>query len=466
MLGLAAGCTDQGSPRQAQSPDAAPVVPEGPPNFLLIVADDLAFTDLGAFGGEISTPTLDRLAYEGIRFTNFHTSASCAPTRAMLLTGTDNHLAGMGSQSGLETEQQRLHRAYQNRLLPDVQTLPEALAKLGYVSYASAKWHLGKVEESLPNARGFARSTVLLEGGAGHFDDTPLFQWYGETASWLEDDQPITLPEDFYSTVFMTDQLISYIEATPKDQPYFAYLGYTAPHWPLQAYEEDIERYADTYQSGWDTLRAARFAGAQAKGVVAADAQPVDFEAGMVPWDTLSAAEQAVAAKKMAVYSAMVDRLDREVDRLLQFLEQRGDLANTYIVFMADNGAEAHLMENVANRDGWLDAEFDNSLQNIGKADSYVTLGPGWARAGAVPFRASKSKVSEGGIRVPAFVKRPGVQDARVDDSYARVMDLAPTFIALAGGEVPEEMMGRDLAATLDGRGSSYAPDEVIAYEV
>ncbi len=432
------------------------------PNLLLIVLDDLAYTDLGAFGGEIVTPHLDQLALDGVRLTNFHAGPSCAPTRAMLMTGTDHHLAGMGSQSGLETELQKNNRLYQNRLLPDVPTLPERLADLGYYTIASAKWHLGD-GDALPSERGFARSFVLMPGGAGHFDDTPLFETYGR-ADWREDGEPYVLPEDFYSTDLMTDKLLEYLDETPPDTPFFAYLGYTAPHWPLQAPAASIAKYDDFYLDGWETLHAERLAGAKRMGVVDPGAAGVREERGVVPWDTLDEDAQARQSRVMQVYAAMVDRVDENVGRVLQHIEQRGALDNTVIVFLADNGAEGHQMEKARTNETWIPANFDNTLASIGSRKSYVALGPSWARAGAAPFRDSKGRLAEGGIRVPAFVHMQGVE-AGVDGAYMRAMDIAPSFIELAGGSPPEAMMGRSLVNRWRGGTSPYRADEVIAGE-
>ncbi len=454
---------------EAPAPTAGQGSPQ-PPNILLIVADDLGYTDLGAFGGEIETPHLDALARAGIRFSNFHTSASCSPTRAMLLTGTDNHLAGMGSQSGLQTPQQSLSPAYQNRLLASVPTFPELLKEAGYRTYMAGKWHVGSTADSLPNARGFDRSFVLLQGGGNHFNDAPLFASYGRS-DWREDGEPVTLAADFYSSDALTDRLISYIEETPAQQPYLAYLAFTAPHWPLQAPPESIDKYRGRYAQGWDALRAARMQGARDAGVVAAHARAVDAEAGLVPWNSLDAQAQAQAAARMEVYAAMVDRMDANVGRLIEFLRRRGELEQTLIVFISDNGAEAHDMEDHPRHGTWLTETFDNSLENIGRASSYVALQVGWARATAVPFRASKSKVSEGGVRVPGFVRLPSATPSgaagQVDDAYMRVMDLAPTLLDWAGAKVPPEMMGRTLRARWQGgQATPYAADEVIAFEV
>lgn len=431
------------------------------PNILLIVADDLGFTDLGAFGGEISTPNLDQLARNGLRLTNFHAGPSCAPTRAMLLTGTDNHLAGMGSQSGLQTANQRAHSAYLNKLLPEVPTVAEHFRSLGYRTLASAKWHLGHEAPHLPGARGFDRSFVLLEGGGGHFDATPIFENFG-SASWLEDDQPYELPEDFYSSDYMTDKLMEYLGE--GDEPFFAYLGFTAPHWPLQAPAEDIARYRGRYDEGWQALHRARMAGAKREGVVAQESQGVASEPGVQNWPDLSLEERQVAIAKMEVYAAMIDRLDQNVGRLLRYLDQQGELERTVIFFMADNGAEAHPIERLDGIRPWVEANFNNSAENVGSRTSYVTLGPSWARATAAPFRDSKSKLAEGGIRVPAFVHLPGGETG-IDSSFMRVMDLMPTFLQLAGGQQPAGIMGRSLHRRWLGGEVAYTPEEFIAGE-
>ena len=448
--------------------DTAPTTPaaaDTPPNILLIVGDDVGFTDLGVFGGEIATPNLDKLALAGIRFTNFHAGPSCAPTRAMLMTGTDNHLAGMGSQSGLATPLQKHHRAYQNRLLPEVPTIAELLSAAGYHAVMSAKWHLGD-DDALPGNRGFTRSFNLMPGGAGHFDDTPLFESY--TADWREDGEPFELPEDFYSTDFMTDKIMEYIGEAEAGQPWFAYLGYTAPHWPLQAPADSIQKYAGSYDAGWDALRLQRLAGAKRAGVVAQEAKGVHAENGSRPWASLGDDEKARQRRIMEVYAAMVDRVDENVGRLLGFLDARGELNNTLIFFMSDNGAEGHQMENARSNKQWIPANFDMSLDAIGSKDSYVTLGPSWARAHAAPFRESKGRISEGGIRVPAFVRLPEAYRAAqqsIDPAYMRVMDIAPTLLELVRHTSPEQMMGRSLLNRWLGGGEPYSDTEVIAAE-
>jgi len=469
FLLVAGGCSSDTQEFLAETPGSTDLAPSKQPNILLIVADDIGYTDLGAFGGEIATHNLDGLARAGVRLTNFHTAPSCAPTRAMLLTGMDNHQAGMGSQSGLETPLQAQFPAYQNRLSPEVPTIAEQLSELGYRTLASAKWHLGDEPETRPGARGFDRSFVLMEGGGGHFDDTPLLLRYG-LAHWFEDDQPFELPEVFYSTDFMTDKILQYIEETPLDQPFFAYLGYTAPHWPLQAPAADIEKQSGNYDAGWDHLREQRMEGARREGVVGVSSVAVATEPGTENWDSIDEPAQKFASRKMEIYAAMVERLDTNVGRVLEQLKQSGRLDNTVVVFTSDNGAEAHPMEVYPQNVEWVANTFNNSLENIGSSDSYATLGPSWARATAAPFRDSKSKISEGGIRVPAFVSFPKPMRAQstqkqVDSSYMRIMDLAPSFIELAGGEPPQGMEGRSLLSRWQGGESPYGANELVAAE-
>ena len=453
LFGLAVNCAVASAPE-----------PASPPNLIIIMADDLGYTDLGAFGGEIRTPHLDELAWNGLRMSNFHAGPSCAPTRAMLLTGTDNHLAGMGSQGALATPNQKGSPAYQNSLATNVPTIAEHLRALGYATLASAKWHLGGDVEKRPNARGFDRSFVLLQGGSGHFDATPLFESHVK-ASWLEDDSPVELPAGFYSSDDMTDKMLQYMSGVPAQQPIFAYLSYTAPHWPLQAPQADIKRYTGKYDLGWDVLNEQRMAGVKREKLIPTKSKGVVYEPGMVPWVSLTPNERAEASRRMEVYAAMVDRLDQNVGRLLAALKASDRWHNSVILFLSDNGAEAHRMELYSTNDRWVPKTFDNHIENIGTKTSYTTLGPGWARATAAPFRDSKSKLAEGGVRVPAFVRLPNSSQGGIEHSFMRVMDIAPTFLQLAGGDIPDEMMGRSLVDVWQGGASPYKAGESIAAE-
>lgn len=237
------------------------------PNILLIVADDMGFSDPGAYGGEISTPNIDALAAEGLQFTNFHVAATCSPTRAMLMTGVTSHKVGMGNMKEIMADNQKGQPGYETWLNDQAVTLPTLLRDAGYRTYMAGKWHLGSRPESLPGARGFQRSVALLESGADNWEAKHYLP--AGTATWVEDDQPIRLPDDFYSSFFYADKLIEYLSSEPdSEQPFFAYLAFQAVHAPHHAPAEYVERYADTYVEGWDVIRQRRYDRMTAMGVV------------------------------------------------------------------------------------------------------------------------------------------------------------------------------------------------------
>lgn len=438
-----------------------------PPNVLIILADDLGFTDIGAFGSEIETPNLDRLARQGIRLTNFHAGATCAPSRAMLLTGTDNHIAGFGSQPGLVSPGQQGSPAYTNVLNPTIPIIPELLRAAEYQNFTATKWHVGHEPSARPGARGFDRSVALLEGASRHFDGGESMEGFGST--WVEDDKPITLPEDFYTTDFFTDRLIDYLSEADQGKPFFALLGVTAPHWPLQAPAASIKKYQDRYLAGWDRLRKERLQGAIREGIVPAGTPEVATEPNMEDWDRLSAEQQFRYASHMAVYAAMIDRFDENVGRLITLLEAQGQLNNTLIVFLSDNGAEPVEMARFANNNGWLDRNFSTAIEDIGSAKSYISLGASWARAASAPLRDSKINLAEGGVRVPAFIRLPNrfataATTGSIDASYMTSMDLAPTILAAANVAPAPHFRGRSQWQRLLGGEPAYDDNDAVAF--
>lgn len=406
------------------------------PNILLIVVDDLAFTDLGAFGGEIKTPHLDKLARDGLRMTQFYTAATCSPTRAMLLTGVDHHLVGLGNMAEELAPNQKGQPGYEGYLNTRAASLPGRLREAGYATMMAGKWHLGLDENNSPAARGFEQSYALLQGGAGHLDDLALVG--PGVAKYRENGKTVTLPKDFYSTRFFTDKTIDYIDSARKhnaSKPFFAYLSYSAPHWPLQAPQASIARYKGLYDQGYEALALARKKRAVTEGVLSETLPAWQPVAGEKRWLQLSANERKREARRMEIYAAMVDDVDREVGRLQRYLASIDAMKNTLIVFMSDNGAEGHHLEQ-----GWPELEHwvasccDNSFSNMGSADSYLWLGPQWAAASSAGRRYYKGYVSEGGIRVPAFVHYPAMLRAQaVSEQYMHVMDIAPTLLQFAG---------------------------------
>ena len=413
------------------------------PNVLLILADDLGYTDLGAFGGEIDTPNLDALAVSGLRLANFHMAPTCAPSRAMLLTGADNHIAGLGTQENLVTERQMGKPGYEQFMTDRVVSVATLLNEGGYRTYLSGKWHLGVTPETSPGARGFERWFALLQGGGSHFDESGISP-RDPIVVYQDQGIQVSLPANFYSSDYFTANLIDMLSAdSGRAEPFFAFLSFTAPHWPLHAPDDLIEKYAGRYSEGYEQLRRDRIERATELGLFEPDipiAQPIR---NLVSWDELTPEQRQVQQRKMAVHAAMVDRLDWNVGRLLEFLEARQLRENTIIIFLSDNGAEGHLLEEYPTYVDWLEENYDNRYENIGRRGSFSSLGAGWAHAANGPLRLFKGYLSEGGTRVPAFVNQPGMETAgKISHAYVTAMDFAPTVLEMAGLERPERTHG------------------------
>lgn len=439
------------------------------PNFLVIVADDLGFSDLGAFGGEIATPNLDALAHAGVRFTDFHTASACSPTRAMLLSGTDHHVAGIGTMAEALPPHLADKPGYEGYLNERVAALPELLHEAGYFTAMAGKWHLGLTLERSPSARGFERSFALLPGAANHYGFEPVGEddeqprlmrstrgLYVEDGLYAEN-----LPDDFYSSDAFADKLIQYLgERKDDDRPFFAYLPFSAPHWPLQAPADIVEHYRGRYDAGPDALRAERLAKQKALGLLDAEVSAHPVVAPTPEWDALSPQERAFSARTMEVYAAMVERLDWNVGRVIAHLKETGEFDNTFVLFLSDNGAEGALLEALPifgpDLQRFIRDYYDNSLANVGRGNSYVWYGPRWAQAGTAPSRLYKAFTTEGGIRVVAFAHHAALDRRGVGDAFATVMDVVPTVLELAGVEHPgTHWRGREIAAV---KGRSLLP--------
>jgi arylsulfatase len=395
---------------------------------LLIVADDLGYTDLGVYGSEIDTPNLDQLANDGLILTDFHNQAVCAPTRAAILSGTDNHNAGGAMH---QSPNQRDVAGYESYLNEDVVAFPALLKQSGYNTYWAGKWHLGDEPHQIPHARGFDRSFALMNGFASHYSDAKMWD-FDSSVEYYEDGNLVEeLPADFYSTDFYTDYIIDSIDKdSASDEPWFAFLGYTAPHWPLHAPDAEIAKYKGYYDSGYEELRENRITKGKELGVIPPEAEMYPRLEVVAAWDSLSDEEKAISAKEMEIYAAMIDVIDQNIGRLIDHLKAIGEYDNTFIVFISDNGAEG--LERAGQ--GW-----DNSLENMGRISSYVSYGPEWAAAGVGVMRYFKSLSSEGGTRGPAFIHSPKVsKKGQISDAFVSVVDLAPTFLELAGVEHPE----------------------------
>ncbi|WP_267273939.1 arylsulfatase [Pseudomonas putida] len=453
---------------------AAPTVKQ--PNILLVVADDLGFSDLSALGSEIQTPNLDKLLADGRLMLDFHAAPSCSPTRAMLMSGNDPHLVGLGMMS--ETRKRlpagaEVRAGYEGVLGANVATLAELLHDAGYRTYIAGKWHLGMQPTQQPHNRGFDQAYVLLEGGAAHFKQANMDLQSNYSATYRHNGEPIALPDDFYSTTWYTDRLIDAIDqGKASNKPFFAFAAYTAPHWPLQAPDAYLAQYRGRYDQGYEVIAHERLKRQREAGLVPADF-PLQAQLEGVPsWASLSDEQKRQSARTMEVYAAMVTALDAEVGRLVEHLRKTGELENTMILFMSDNGPE-----NATRVDPeWIKANFDNRLDNYGRRDSFLMIGSAWAQVSALPSRRYKMTTYQGGIRVPAFVYYPATIKAGRSEELASVRDIMPTLLQLAGAPMPGvKYRDRDIVPPqgtsalnyLQGKDSQiHAHDEALGWEI
>jgi arylsulfatase A-like enzyme len=420
-------------------------------NILLLVADDLAYADLGCYGGDIETPNIDNLASLGIRFSRFHTSPLCAPSRAMLLSGNDHHIAGMGIQSNKDNG-----FGYEGKLTNRIVTIPALLRANGYHTYIAGKWHLGRDSSSIPLNKGFERSFVNLRGGGNHYNDQGLFE-DDPITPYMEDGKPATWNDGDYSTDFYTDKLIEYIDSNKEDEkPFFCFAAYTSPHWPLQVDEKYWKKYEGRYDDGYEKLKERRLESLKNAGMIPKDAVLPPNHEKVIPWDSLSIDEKRKESRKMELYAGMVDNLDYNIGRIIQHLKDIGQFENTIIVFMSDNGAAAEDFYNHPNFSPFLKEHFNEDYENMGQPNSFISYGPQWAEAGSSPFRHYKGLTTEGGINTPMIIAGPNIKRKNeISDEFVTLMDIAPTFYELAQAPYPEKFEGNEIYPL---KGSSLMP--------
>jgi arylsulfatase len=429
-----------------------PAVGATPPDVVVFLADDLGFSDLPSYGGEIETPTLDALAREGVRFSQFYVTPRCSPTRAALLTGRTPHAAGVGWLADQATE----HPAYRGAIRPDVPTLPEALAPAGYRSYAVGKWHLDPALDPAgpdsPRARGFERYYGVLRGA----DDL----WRPE--SLARDDARLPPPEPpFYLTDALSEAAAGWVRDHARDtpdRPLFLYVAFTAPHWPMQAPPADREAHAGRYREGWDAARARRAERLRGLGVLTGGWALAPRDPRVPPWE--EAPHPAWQRARMRAYAGMVRAMDRGVATVLAALEETGRAERALVVFLSDNGGSPEVLSAAS---AWLRraAGFwtpehygDDPALEPGGPGSFQSQGRGWSNVSNTPFRGHKAGLLEGGIasplvvRWPAGLRRPAGGWVRAP---AHVTDLAATFLELAGAPAPEALDGESLAPLLAG---------------
>jgi arylsulfatase A-like enzyme len=452
------------------APDSS--VDTTPPNIVLILADDLGYTDLGSYGGEIRTPNIDRLAERGVKFSNFHTSPNCAPSRAMLLTGVDSHPAGIPNIPEALPPEQTDYDNYDGVLGTNVATVASLLNAEGYHTYMTGKWHLGKEEALLPYNRGFERTLSMADTGSDNWEQRPYMPMY-DHAHWTRDGEEIQLEEPFYSSELIVDEMIDFIDSNREDgQPFFSFVSFLAVHAPVQSPKEFTDLYQETYEEGWHALRASRHDRAIEIGLVPDGTQRVEH-AFLDNWDELGEKERRFEAKRMAVYAGMASAMDHHIGRLLDYLEESDQLENTVFIFTSDNGPEFNIYPMSSIKPMGYTHDYDD----LGEIGSFNYTGPNFASASASPLSYFKFYTGEGGLRVPLIVSGPGIEPrSEFLDAAAHVIDVTPTILSMAGVEAPEGRFGgrsieaidgKDLSPILDGSVEEvYQAEDYVGYEV
>lgn len=379
-------------------------VQQSNPNILLIIVDDLGYSDLGCYGSEIDTKNIDALADQGIRFTNFYASPNCSPSRAMLMTGMDHHQAGIGAMAVLMGPNQKGKRGYEGYLNNQTATFSELLKDKGYRTYYTGKWHLGKNDIANPNARGFDKAWWQVGGTPNsHFDWTapnPRIK-----NPYFENDIPQKeVPENLFSSNFYTNKLISYLEEdNTKDQPFLGILSFSAVHLPVHCPESHIDLYKGKYKAGYEALRQSRLQKQKELGITAKNVELANLPPNASPWEELTTEEQLYYARRMEVYAGMVDNVDDNIGKLVDYLKKTGEYENTLILLMSDNGgAGFNGYQSPGGKKRYAAA--DNSIENLGKKGSNFYIGAGWGSAISTPFRLFKRHIAEGGLRIPMII--------------------------------------------------------------
>jgi arylsulfatase len=418
------------------------------PNIVILLADDMGFSDVGCYGGEIDTPNINALAAGGLRFTHFYNTARCCPTRASLLTGLYPHQAGVGhmmSDYGLP--------GYRGSLNRQCVTIAEALKPAGYTTLMSGKWHVTPIDDSTanwPRQRGFDRFFGTIHGAGSFYDPVTL----------ARDNEPIG-PEDpdFYYTDAIADNAVQFIEEAPRDNPFFLYVPFTAPHWPLHAFEQDVAKYKGRYDAGWDALRGERHQRMIEMGIVDERWPLTPRDEDVTAWE--DAEHKEWQARRMEVYAAQIDVLDRAIGRIMAGLRDAGLFEDTLVLFLADNGGCAEELSSrsqalhfpVQTRDGRPVSLGNDPEVMPGPEDTYQSYGLPWANASNTPFRLYKHWVHEGGIATPLIAHWPArvAQAGALTDQPGHLIDLMATCLDVAGAEYPAAFNGIEITA-LEGK--------------
>lgn len=404
---------------------------ENPPNIVLILIDDSGLMDFGSFGGEAQTPNIDSLAKSGTMFTNMHASPVCAPSRAMLMTGSDNHLAGVANLPEMLPKEYQDLKGYAGVLNDSVQTIATRLKELNYNTYITGKWHLGHDENTLPIKRGFDRSFILGASGADNYVASGYLPMKS-TAQWYADGKPTDLPEHFYSSEYYIDQMIRFHkEEHDPEQPFFSYIAFQAIHAPVQAPKEFVEKYKAIYSEGWDVLREKRFATAKQMGIIPENAEMNPMFEEMNTWESISEKDQKAYITDMAMMAGMLEAMDYHIGRYIAYLKEIGEVENTIFIITSDNGPDGGDYEKLY---GWAKRNgFHRDFDENGGKRYYGTIGPEFATAIAAPFSYFKYYTGEGGLRVPLIISGLNKSNNQIDNSFCFITDIAPTIYDIVG---------------------------------
>jgi arylsulfatase len=453
-----------------------PISSAAEPNILLIIADDMGYSDIGCFGGEIKTPHLDSLAKSGLRATNFYVGPTCSPTRSMLLTGCDHHVAGFGNMDEFAGPKQKGKPGYEGYLNDRVVPVAKVLREAGYHTYWAGKSHMGYDPSQWPAAMGFERDFTLLQGGGSNWSDMTYPNPAHPKLTFTLNGKPLDkLPDDHFSSQAYTDFIIKCNEEHRADgKPFFAYLSFQAVHSPFAAPDDWLDKYKGAYDKGYDAIRVERLARMKELGIVSKDAVHSPRLPTIPAWDKLTPQQQKLSARRMEIYAAMLANMDHHIGRVLDHLKTTGQLDNTIVIFLSDNGAEpvelGALVESVFSADAkkWFFENFDTRPENWGRKGSAVDYGAAWAQVGSTPFRFYKAWTAEGGIRSPVIIAGAGVKNAgAIKPAVLHVTDLVPTFLDLAGAQHPSEtdkklapLHGKSLTPLLTGKTEAVRTSE------
>lgn len=395
-------------------------------NVIIILADDLGYTDLSCFGSEINTPNIDNLASDGVIFTNYYSSPLCAPSRAMLLSGNDNHVAGIGIQAFRSKDY-----GYEGILSERVAIIPEILKSNGYRTFMSGKWHIG----GDPISRGFDDTFVLLPGAFTHYDNNKPIKGYPDSAFSLNGKR-ILWDEGKYSTDEYTDRFINYIDKS-DDSPFFGYLSLTAPHWPLQVDKKFSDKYRGLYDNGYEDIKISRLNNIKAKQHIDIKEEHFKVKDFRSEWENLSDEERKIESRKMEIYAGMIDNLDYNIGRIITHLKNKNKLENTIIIFMSDNGAAAEDFYYNKTYGPYIQDKFSYEYDDMGKPESFISLGKNWADMITNPFNLYKGYTSSGGMRSPLIIS--GIStEKKTSEEFITLLDIAPTIYSITNSLYPQ----------------------------